>query len=342
MPSNWRVGLVWAGLLLAGSLTPVLAQAQSSARQLVRIQVYPGTILNLPQWVMVERGFCTAHNLQCETVAIPSGPVGLQALAAGSIEVTYASTDVTMQSAARGNDVVVFAGHSPNNIYELSVRADLPLPHREAGYPAMMKDLVGKRLGVTARGAATEIQVRALMIGAQLDPDSVTYVAVGSPATSYPAMLANQIDAAVMFQPFRTLCETQKTCSVALDFAKGEGPPELKALNGGFETFATRRDFVQRYPAATDNFILALREAIAWMQKPENFDEVLAITKKNLSLGDIPNAEDTLKTLVRNQIPNFGVAIDRSSVKAFSDFLLKFKLIEAPIDPARFVYERAP
>jgi NitT/TauT family transport system substrate-binding protein len=308
----------------------------------MRIQVYPGTILNLPQWVMVERGFCAAHNLQCETIAIPSGPVGLQALAAGSVEVTYASTDVTMQSAARGNDVVVFAGHSPNNIYELSVRADLPLPHRDAGYPAVMKDLVGKRLGVTARGAATEIQVRALMIGAQLDPDSVTYVAVGSPATSYPAMLANQIDAAVMFQPFRTLCETQKTCFVAVDFAKGEGPPELKALNGGFETFATRRDLVQRNPAAADNFILALREAIDWMQKPENFDEVLAITKKNLSLGDIPNAEDTLKTLVRNQIPRFGVTIDRASVKAFSDFLLKFKLIEAPVNPARFVYERAP
>lgn len=310
--------------------------------EIIRIQEYPGTVLNLPHWVMMDGGFCERVKLQCQGVAIPSGPVGLQALAAGSIEVSYASTEVTMQSAARGNDVQLIIGHSPNNIYELTVRSDVPLPNKAAGYPAVMKDIVGKKVGVTARGSGVELQVRALLIGAGLDPESVTYVAVGSPATSYPQFVAKQIDAALMFQPFRTLCEYQKTCVVAVDMDKGEGPAEVKSLNGGFETYAARRDFIKKNPGAVKAFNYALTEAIAWMQKAENFDKVAAIAKKRLSMGDVADADKIMTELLKKQIPRFGVSINRDSVKAFSNFLVVNKLIDKPFDHVPFIYEHAP
>ena len=305
----------------------------------IRIQEYPGSIVSLPGWVIADAGFCKAHGLACEQTTIPSGPVGLQALAAGSLEVSFASTDVIMQSASRGNDVQLIVGHSPNNIYELSSRADLNIKGK---YPEVMKQFEGKKIGVTARGAATEIQMRALLNGAGMSADSVTFVAVGSPNTAYPAIAAKQIDAAVMFQPFRILCETQKTCEVTVDFSKGEGPADLRALNGGFETFAAKRDFIKSKPKAAEAFVQAMSDAMAWMQAPENFDKVFAIAKKHLSLGDIPNADDILKQLVAKTIPTYGPKIDRASVKAFSDFLLKNKLIEKPVDAASFTYEKAP
>src|SRR5262249_38217429 len=156
-----------------------------------------------------------------------------------------ASTDVIMQAAARGNDAQVVVGHSQNNLYTLLVRSDVPLPNRAAGYPAVMRDIKGLKVGVTARGAATEIQTRALLAGAGMNPDTDgTFVAVGATATSYPTMMAKQIDAAMGFEPFQTLCRTQKTCVVAVDLMAGEGPPELKALNGGFETYAASRKFI--------------------------------------------------------------------------------------------------
>lgn len=341
-----RVSLLVAAACAASylqSAVPALAQQKITANnEVVRIQEYPGSIVSLHGWVIQDAGFCAARKLQCPSVAIPSGPLGLQALAAGSIEVSFASTDVIMQSASRGNDIQLVVGHSPNNIYQLDVRSDVPLPNKAAGYPAVMKDLVGKKAGVTARGAATEIQMRALLAGAGLAPDSVTYVAVGSPSTAYPAMMAKQIDVAVMFEPFRTLCRVQKTCDLALDVAKGEGPPELAALNGGFETFAMRRDFIAKNKVATDAFIQAMSETIDWMQKPENFDKVVEITRKHMTLGDIPNADATLVELVKGQVGTYGAKIDRKSVTAFSDFLVKYKLIDKPVSAQSFVYENAP
>jgi NitT/TauT family transport system substrate-binding protein len=342
--SKHRMLPVYAAL--AGSMLfgPAFAQGEKviANEETIRIQEYPGSIVSLHGWVIEEAGFCSAHRLKCSSTTIPSGPLGLQALAARSLEVSFASTDVTMQSASRGNDVQLIVGHSPNNIYELDVRSDVPRPNKNAGYPAKMKDFVGLKLGCTARGAATEIQMRALLVGAGLSPDSVSFVAVGSPSTAYPTMMAKQIDAAVMFEPFRTLCLTQKTCEIAVDLAKGEGPPELASLNGAFETFAARREFIKSNPVAVQAFIQAMSEAIDWMQKPENFDKVMAIARKHMSLGDIPNADAVLVELVKGQVPTYGAKIDRHSIKAFSDFLIKNKLIQNPVDPASFVYEKAP
>ena len=78
------------------------------------------------------------------------------------------------------------------------------------------------------------------------------------------------------------------------------------------------------------------------MQNPANFDQVMTITRKRLTLGDIPDADKVLVELVKTEVPKFGVKIDRRSIKGFSDFLLKYKLIEKPVDPATFVYAKAP
>lgn len=335
------VAVVFLGLLGAACVGPALAQ-NGEAKKALRIQEYPGSVVSLPAWAAQDAGFCAKQNLDCISTAIPSGPLGLQALATGSLEISFASTDVIMQSASRGNDVQLIVGHSPNNIYQLDVATSIPLPHRSAGYPEVMKDLVGLRSGVTARGAATEIQLRALFDGAGLSQDSATYVAVGSPGTSYPALIAKQIDMAVMFEPFHTLCRVQKTCSNPFDMAKGEGPPELAALNGGFETYAARRDFIKENPKEIAGFNQAITDVIAWMKQPDNLDKVVAIARKHMSLGDMPNADQTLAELVKSQVATYGEKIDRKSVDAFSTFLIKYKLIEKPVSSSSFVYEKAP
>lgn len=342
-----RPGFLTAAIAGMALLFAPAAMAQGTNKivannVLLRIQEYPGTILNLPIWVLGDGGFCASHGLRCEGTAIPSGPLALQALAAGSLEIMYASSEVITSAVSRGNDVQLIVGHSPNNIYTFNIRKDVPLPNAASGYPAIMKDLKGLKIGVTARGAGTELLTRALLIGAGMSPDDVTFVAAGSPTTSYPTFVAKQLDAAMMFQPFRTLCEIQKTCVVGVDLAKGDGPEDLRVLNGGFETFAARRNFIESNTVAIDAYIQALSEAIAWMQNPANFDQLMTITRKRLTLGDIPDADKVLVELVKTEVPKFGVKIDRRSIKGFSDFLIKYQLIEKPVDAATFVYAKAP
>jgi NitT/TauT family transport system substrate-binding protein len=316
------------------------ASEASAADQILRAQVYPGSIVSLPVWVADEGGFCKAEGIECPATPIASGPLAMQALAAGSLEVMFTSTDILMLGASRGNDIILISGHTPDNIYELSMRKDIGLEAKP--YPEVMKQFVGKTVGISARGSAVENQMRALLVGAGLDPDSVTYVAVGSPNTAYPAMLSKQIQSAVMWEPFRALCELKKICDIAVDMRKGEGPEILKSLNGGFETFAARREFVNKNKPAIDAFIRAVSNGIAWMKTPENFAKVVAIAKRNSSLGDIENADAVLDKLVRDQIAVYGTKIDRNAIKAFPKFLVAAKLTPTEFDPSRFIYEGAP
>ncbi|MBN9324717.1 MAG: ABC transporter substrate-binding protein, partial [Delftia acidovorans] len=206
--ANLTAAARWVGvaaIAAIASFTSVSADAGEKIvanGETVRIQEYPGASLQFTHWVAIDKGFCKAHGLNCQLVPIPSGPVGLQALAAGSLEISFGSTDVTMQAASRGNDVQLIVGHSPGNVYVLSVRKDVALPNASKGYPAVMQDLKGLKIGVTARGSGTELQTRALFVGAGLSPDAATYVAVGSPGTAYPTFLARQIDAVMMIEPF--------------------------------------------------------------------------------------------------------------------------------------------
>lgn len=337
--------LAIAAVVTAFTVVPPVSAAEKVVAngEVVRIQEYPGAILHFTQWVAADKGFCKAHGLTCQMVPIPSGPVGLQALAAGSLEISFASTDVTMQAASRGNDVQLIVGHSPANIYVLSIHKDVPLPHKAMGYPAIMQDLKGLKVGVTVRGAGTELQARALLTGAGLPGDSVTYVGVGSPGTAYPSFLARQIDAAMMFEPFATICRVQKTCVDLVNLEAGEGPPTISSLNGAFETYAARRDYIQANPKVIGAFIQAMEEATAWVNDPANFDALLKVVQAHFKFGsDIANADTVLRELVRNSAPKYGTHIDRKAVKAFSDYLIEAGLITNPVDPASFVYAKAP
>lgn len=335
---------VTAAVTVLAVSAPVSAAEKIVANgEVVRIQEYPGAILHFTHWVAADKGFCKAHGLTCQMVQIPSGPVGLQALAAGSLEISFASTEVTMQAASRGNDVQLIVGHSPANIYVLSVHKDVPLPNKAKGYPAVMQDLKGLKVGVTARGSGTELQARALLTGAGLPGDSVTYVGVGSPGTAYPSFLARQIDAAMMFEPFATICRVQKTCVDLVNLEVGEGPRSITSLNGAFETFAARRDYINANPKVIGAFIQAIEEATAWVNDPANSDALLEVVKSHFKLGaDIPDGDAVLRELVRSSASKYGTKIDRKAVKAFSDYLIEGGLITKPVDPSTFVYAKAP
>ncbi|MGD9838304.1 MAG: ABC transporter substrate-binding protein [Afipia sp.] len=336
------------GVLIGGLLVAMIESADAQDKkamgrgETVRINTFPGSIINLPIWVMNDQGFCRERNLKCDPTDIPSAPLALQALVGGSLDLNFSATDVALQSVSRGNKIKIVGALAPNNIFTLNVGNEVPLPNLKAGYPAVMQDLKGKRIGVTARGAATEIMTRALFAGAGVDPDSVTYVAVGSPATSYPMLVAKQIDAAMMFEPFATLCRTQKSCVTAVSLANGDGPADVKALNGAFLPLLATDSYIAANPHVVKAFVEGMADAIDWTQKPENFAKVLKIAKSHMSLGNLPDPETLLEELVKAEIPTLGVRVDRKSVAAYSDLLLKYKVTDKPVTVDAIVYADAP
>jgi len=317
------------------------SSAGAQTTQRVRHQEFPGSIVHLSNWVMAAKGLCEKHGLTCEVVPLSSGPLAQSAAAAGSVDLIMSSADVMMQAAANGNDLMILGTQLINNPYVLAVGTGIVPADQK--FPENLKALKGKKIGVSGRGAATEMYAKALLAEAGIGPDDVTYIAVGVPATAFAAIAVKQVDAALTWDPAPAICSATEACSLAVDMRKGEGPANMRAMNGGFVVWQARRDYVEKNSATIDAFLKGLAEATAWMQDPKNFSEVLEIAKKNLKLGDnVPEKEKVTEEIVREAIPQFGTKLDRKVVDGFNAFLLSNKLIKEPLDPIKLVYKNAP
>ena len=335
------------GLALAACATLSQAQAPApapapAAGGVVRFHEYPGNILNLVTWIMVEKGFCEREGIKCQGVTLASGPLAQQAAAAGSLDIIFTSADVMMQAVGKGNDLVIIGPQITNNLYVLVTRADLGLPNKAAGYPANVRDLKGMKIGVSARGSSTEMQMKALFTGAGMPADSATFIAVGAPSTAYSALAAKQIDAALTWDPVPSICNATKACDTAVDMRKGQGPPDLLAMNGTFVVWYARREWVDKNGPLVDAFVRSTGAATAWVKDPKNFAEALEIAKKRVTLGDVPNKDQVLNEVVKVIIDLYGLGFKRSSIEAFHTFMLNNKVLDKPLNVDSLIYSKLP
>lgn len=321
-----RMRLTAAAFLLAAS---AVAHADVTT---LRIQDYPGIIGTLAR-VAIAKGYCTKHGVNCVTQVIPSAPLGIQTLLSGSIDVALSSVEVAIQSAAKGSDIKIIGGSFNANPFMLIVGPGL-LGIADKGYPAIMHDLKDKKIGVTARGAAPEFQVKSMLLGAGMQPDDVTFVAVGSPNTGYPALVNKQVDAVMSFVPFDGFCDVLKTCRIAVLPAKGQGPKVLTDLNGAGGLYLVTREFAKKNPATVEGFVEALRDAGRFVADPANFDELMQITHKFYRL-DMPKGDEILKSSMERFRPYMVVDVKKEALQAATDYLHQTSQLDKLFDANR-------
>jgi NitT/TauT family transport system substrate-binding protein len=329
--------MLWVAIASIGAFVGVHGAAHAQEHT-IRFHEYPGNIVNLVSWVMVDQGFCQREKVKCEAVLIPAGPIAQQAAAAGSLDLVFSSADVMMQAIAKGNDLVIVQPQIANNAYTLVTAAGIS--QQSDKFPDSVRHLNGKKIGVSARGSATELQAKALLAAAGLSADSAIYVAVGAPNTAYAALVAKQIDAALSWDPIAALCQSSKKCTVTVDLRKGQGPPEIKAMNGSFVNWYARREYVNKNEAAVDAFRRASDKATAWLKDPKNFAAAMEVASRHLKLGDIENKDAVMKQVVEEMIAGYDTTFSRSSIEGFNQFLVKHGMIPKPLDVDSIVYKK--
>lgn len=332
------VGRSICGAALGSMLLALTSVAHAEPVQKIKIQDYPG-VGNLHARVAIELGYCAKNKLDCELSVIPSSPLGLQALAAGSIDVSMASIEPTIQAVMSGARLEVIGTNWADNIFFLILSNSLTTPNLSKGYPDVMKDLKGKKIGVTARGSAAEFQFKDLLINAGMKPDDVTYVAVGSPNTAYPAVVNQQLDAAVTFEPAGAMCQVLNTCRVAISFARGEGSVSLKDLNGAATVFVVRTDTSGPQQEKIKAFSAAMREADGFIHQTANRKRVEEISNKYFKLG-IPESEKIVSVALDRYIESYRFTIDPASVQKAADYLFKTGQIPTKFDTSKLVVPR--
>lgn len=324
-----RKKIVAGAFSLALSCVGAVATAESAdAQQTLSASVgyYPGALISLPALVANDQKFFAKEGLTVDLVPISTGPAMTSAVASGSVTFVNNSYDNLLVAVEHGLPVRGVAGSTVKVPFAFIARNGLALPHLAEGYPAVIKDLVGKNWGVLALGVSIQYIEQALLTGAGYKPDAVTFLAVGLPNTARPALQRGTVDTYLSVEPLPSIVAAKHEGTVVVNLAENQGPAIFHDLgyNGWWASTATIKD----KPEVVTRFVHAMRDAYCWYSKPDNLDGVVAVMQHYAKVADLTDAE--YRAMVQRIVPEFGVAITARTIDTWSKLMVEQKQLHTP------------
>ncbi|HEV8719595.1 MAG TPA: ABC transporter substrate-binding protein [Candidatus Binatia bacterium] len=175
---------VVALVYLCASLVTGKVTRDARAEEKVRFSVAAVTGSYMDEFVAIEKGYHREEGLTVQMIRAGGG-IATQALMAGDLHFST-SAGSALSAMLRGAEIKV--------VY---TNIDRPGYQVWSGRPEIksLKDLIGKKIGVTSRGDTQELSVRLLLRKHGIDANSVVYIPVGFGATRLAALQAGTVDA---------------------------------------------------------------------------------------------------------------------------------------------------
>jgi len=174
----------------------------AAAQTKITIAVGGGACLcYLPTVLAKELGEYDKAGLNVDLVDLKGGADALRAVLGGSADVVSGYFDHCVNLAAKKQELQAFV------VYDRYPGLVLVVSPMHTGEIKSVKDLAGKKIGVSAPGSSTDFFLKYLMKKNGLDPASASVIGVGLGATAVAAMEQGQIDAAVMLDPSVTVLQ---------------------------------------------------------------------------------------------------------------------------------------
>ena len=187
-----------AATLLALVLTTGFVAAQSK----ITIAVGGGSCLcYLPTVLAKQLGEYDRAGLAVELVDLKGGSDALKAVLGGSADVVSGYFDHCVNLAAKKQELQAFV------VYDRYPGLVLVVSPSHNGEIKSIKDLAGKKVGVSAPGSSTDFFLKFLLKKNGVNPADTAVIGVGLGATAVAAMEQGQIDAAVMLDPAVTVLQ---------------------------------------------------------------------------------------------------------------------------------------
>src|SRR3981081_3107633 len=239
------------GRLAATLLALVLMADLAAAQSKITIAVGGGACLcYLPTVLAKQLGEFDKAGLAVELVDLKGGSDALKAVLGGSADVVSGYFDHCVNLAARKQELTSLVVYDP---YPGLVLVVSPSHNAEI---KSIKDLAGKKVGVSAPGSWTDFFLKYLLKKNGVDSSGVAVIGVGLGATAVAAMQQGQIDAAVMLDPSVTVLQGSH--------------PNLRILSDTRTQKDTLEVFGGEYPGG------ALYSTTAWVNSHEK--DVQAMT----------------------------------------------------------------
>ena len=188
--------------LAATVLALVLISETAAAQTKVTIAVGGGACLcYLPTVLAKQLGEYDKAGLAVELVDLKGGSDALRAVLGGSADVVSGYFDHCVNLAAKKQELQSFV------VYDRYPGEVLVVSPAHTSEIKSIKDLAGKKVGVSAPGSSTDFFLKFLLKKNGIDPAGVAVIGVGLGATAVAAMEQGQIHAAVILYPFVTVLQ---------------------------------------------------------------------------------------------------------------------------------------
>jgi NitT/TauT family transport system substrate-binding protein len=244
------------GRLAATLVALVLSSGLAAAATKITIAVGGGACLcYLPTVLAQQLGEFEKAGLAVELVDLKGGSDALRAVMGGSADVVSGYFDHCVNIAAKKQELQSFV------VYDRYPGLVLVVSPNHTSEIKSIKDLAGKKVGVSAPGSSTDFFLKYLLKKNGVDPANVAVIGVGLGATSVAAMEQGQIEASVMLDPSVTVLQGSH--------------PDLRILSDTRTQKDTLDLFGGEYPGG------ALYSTTAWISGHDK--EVQALTNAILS-----------------------------------------------------------
>jgi ABC-type nitrate/sulfonate/bicarbonate transport system substrate-binding protein len=184
----------------------------------IRIGYVSRSILDMPYIVARDRGLFREEGLEPELIFIQAAQT-IPAMLTGGVDFGTATGTAT-SAAVNGVDVRVVFALTDKPSFDLVAVPSI----------TSVQQLRGKKIGVAAFGALTEILARQILLAHKVPGDQVTFLPLGASDVTYLALKAGTIDATMLQIPQTFLAQDEGFRKLA------SGADFYRAVQGGLAT----------------------------------------------------------------------------------------------------------
>ncbi len=252
------------------ALGALLATAGAAAAKVTIAVGGAGCLCYLPTVLAEQLGEYKKAGIDVELVNFKGGSQALTAVLGGSADVVSGYFDHCVNLAAKNQALQAFV------VYDRFPGLALAVAPKNAGAVNSVKDLAGKKVGVSAPGSSTHFFLSYLLSKNGVDPNSVGVVGVGLEATAVAAMEQGSVDAAVMLDPAVTLLQGKHKDLKILSDTRTQHDT-LEVFGGEYPGGAlyTRADWIASHEKEVQALTNAIVSTLKWIHS-HSAEEIMA------------------------------------------------------------------
>jgi len=214
-------------------------------------------------WMAKESGAFEKYGLQADIILITSGPVAVQSLIGGDLQVVSAASNAVINAVLNGAPIIAVGGTANRPYHRLFVQPEIN----------RLEDLRGKTLGVTRFGSITDNLTRILLRRNGLE-GAVNVRQMGG-TIEVAAAFQNRLIAGAVTSELRVSPPSQPKVLVKL--VEMGIPYSMNML-------AVQREYYRRHPEAVEAMVKAYADGIAFLHQHK--ERAIKIITKYSRLSD--------------------------------------------------------